>query len=71
MILVRMNLDSCSVVGNPSLTLTNDLVILDRWTISKSDSSLFPVGDEGVVDDNVVGRESLSTVCCPSSRCAG
>ena len=59
-----MNLDSRSVVGNPSLTLTDDLVVLDRWMIPKSDSSLLAVGDESVVDDNVVGRESLSTECC-------
>ena len=58
-----MNLDCCSIVGNPSLALTDDLIVLDPWTIPKSDSSLLAVGDEGVVDDNVVGRESLSEKC--------
>ena len=58
-----MNLDCCSVVGNPSLALTDDLVVLDPWAIPKSDSSLLAVGDEGVVDDNVIGRESLIEEC--------
>ena len=58
-----MNLDCCSVVGNPSFTLTDDLVVLDPWTIPKSDSSLLAVGDEGVVDDNVVGGEELGVKC--------
>ena len=58
-----MNLDCCPIIGNPSLTLANDLVVLDRGKIAESDSRLLAVGDEGVVDDNVVGGEELGVKC--------
>ena len=58
-----MNLDCCPIIGNPSLTLANDLVVLDRGKTAESDSRLLAVGDEGVVDDNVVGGEELGVKC--------
>ena len=58
-----MNLDCCPIIGNPSLTLANDLVVLDRGKIAESDSRLLAVGDEGVVDDNVVGGGELGVKC--------
>ena len=58
-----MNLDCCPIIGNPALTLANDLVVLDRGKIAESDSRLLAVGDEGVVDDNVVGGEELGVKC--------
>ena len=56
-------LHCCSIIGNPALTLTHDLVELNYRTIPKSDARLLAVGDQRVVDHLVVGGERLRVQC--------